>query len=97
MFVAKFLWVVLSLFMILKAHFVKDKLAWIYNIPEEQVEKLLVKIQNCMHESEAGEDFIENGVEAESCEDKALPLLLPLRRQHIYQKHWIEDPIPGAS
>ena len=37
----------------------------IYDIPEELVEKLLVKIQNCMHESEAGEDFIENGVEAE--------------------------------
>ena len=37
----------------------------IYDIPEEQVEKLLVKIQNCMHESEAEEDFIENGVEAE--------------------------------
>ena len=37
----------------------------IYNIPEEQVEKLLVKIQNCMHESEAGEDFIESKVEVE--------------------------------
>ena len=37
----------------------------IYDIPEEQVEKLLVKIQNCIHESEAGEDFIENEVEAE--------------------------------
>ena len=37
----------------------------IYDIPEELVEKLLVKIQNCMHESEAGEDFIENKVEVE--------------------------------
>ena len=37
----------------------------IYDIPEELVEKQLVGIQNCMHESEAGEDFIENEVEAE--------------------------------
>ena len=51
MFVAKFLWVVLSLFYDSKASFVKDKLLEIYDIPEEQVEKLLVKIQNCMHES----------------------------------------------
>ena len=48
-----------------KGSFVKDKLAWIYDIPEELVEKLLVEIQNCMHESEAGEDFIESEVEAE--------------------------------
>ena len=37
----------------------------IYDIPEELVEKLLVMIQNCMHESEAGEDFIESKVEVE--------------------------------
>ena len=65
MFVAKFLWVVLSLFYDSKASFVKDKLLEIYDIPEELVEKQLVGIQNCMHESEAGEDFIENEVEAE--------------------------------
>ena len=47
-----------------KALFVKDKLLEIYDIPEELVEELLVEIYNCMHESEAGEDLIENDVEA---------------------------------
>ena len=48
-----------------KALFVKDKLLEIYDIPEKLVEKQLVGIQNCMHEFEAGEDFIENEVKAE--------------------------------
>ena len=69
----------------------------IYDIPEELVEKQLVGIQNCMHESEAGEDFIENEVEVEKLLRQGAAAPIASKETAHLSRTLPGDPIPARK
>ena len=61
------------------------------------MEELLIGVKTPIHLSKAGEDTIEDVVEEKGRKDEALPNSIASRDQHIYQRHWMRDPIPDAE